>query len=287
VYPRRLPAATDLFRLEDVVDGAIGLLRDLPQPTLTYLHFFPPHGFYRPKGKYNKYFMDDWQATHKPAHPLINDPTPFESQENQRRRYDQYLASWDAEVARLFDFMRTSGLLDTSYVIITSDHGEIFERGHVGHSTPLIFGPLVHVPLIISRPGQTSRIDVRAPTSSVDLLPTIAALSGLDVPPWAEGQLLPELGGTPREDRSIYVLDAKTNSAFGKLTKLSLSLSQGEYRLTYYQYPNRDYQDFELYHLAADPDELNNIYSDDLPVAARLKDELLQKLSEVNRGYDP
>ena len=69
-YPRGLPSATDPFRLEDVVDGAIGLLRNLPEPSLAYLHFFPPHAPYRPKVKYNSMFADGWQAPEKAVHAL-------------------------------------------------------------------------------------------------------------------------------------------------------------------------------------------------------------------------
>ena len=38
------------------------------------------------------------------------------------------------------------------------------------------------------------------------------------MPEWAEGQLLPELGGKPDEERGIYAMDAKTNSVNAPLT---------------------------------------------------------------------
>lgn len=284
-YPRGLPASPDLFRMQDVVNGTIDILGSLPQPCLAYLHLYPPHGEYRPKGKFNRSFEDGWHPPQKPAHPLIQNPKEIENQENQRWKYDQYTASWDAELARLFDFLKISGLLDTSYVIITSDHGEMFERGVIGHYTPLIYDALVHVPLIISRPDQTSRIDVRTPTSGVDLLPTVASLAGLAAPTWAEGRLLPAFGGTPDQDRSIYVVDAKTNSAFAKLTRFSMSLTKDEHRLTYYQYPDSDYARFELYHLLDDPHELRDLYSEGSALAMHLRDELLQKLVEANRPF--
>jgi arylsulfatase A-like enzyme len=281
-YPRDLPAATDQFLLEDVVDGAIRLLGNLPAPSLVYLHFFPPHGEYRPKEEFNRSFEDGWQAIPKPVHPLIATVEPYSEQELERRKYDEYLASWDAEVARLLDFLGASGLLDSSYVIFTSDHGELFERGVIGHYCPLIYEPLVHVPLIISPPGRTARMDVEAATSSVDLLPTIASMAGLEAPAWAEGRLLPGFGGTPDESRSIYSMDAKTNSAFDSLTRLSLSLTKNHYRLTYYRHPDVNYEDLELYDLAEDPEELNNLWPAGSPLASPMKDELLQKLSEMN-----
>ena len=284
-YPRGLPFVTDVFRLEDLIEGAIEILKGVSQPSLVYLHFFPPHGPYRPKGKYNNRFNDGWQAREKPAHALSPTPVTFEEEENRRRKYDQYLASWDAELLRLLDFMKTSGLLDTSYVMFTSDHGELFERGEVGHDTYLIYDSIVHVPLIITRPGQKGRIDIQAPTSNVDLLPTLASLTGSNPPNWTEGLPLPELGGISDQDRGIFTMDAKTNSVFNSLTKVSLSLTRNDHRLTYYNYPNLKYKEFELYNLMEDPDELNDLYPAQPQIVHQLQDELLQKLAEVNRRY--
>jgi arylsulfatase A-like enzyme len=284
-YPRGLPKASVLFRLEDIIDGAIEILKGLSQPSLVYLHFFPPHGPYRPKGKYNHRFDDGWQAVEKPVHALSQSPATFKEEEDQRRRYDQYLASWDAELSRLLDYMKASGLLDTSYVMLTSDHGELFERGEIGHNGYLIYDPIIHVPLIISRPGQKERIDIQTPTSNVDILPTIASLIGRPIPDWAEGQVLPEFGGFPDQDRDIYAMDAKTNSAHAALTRISISLTKNDHRLTYYQYPNLNYKEFELFNLEDDPDELNNLYPAQPQIAHQLQDELLQKLAEENRRF--
>jgi arylsulfatase A-like enzyme len=285
-YPRGLPESPDLFRLEDVVSGVIQLLGEIRGPTLAYLHLFPPHGEYRPKGKFNHSFEDSLVFPRSPIHPLVENAAAYDGQENQRRRYDQYLASWDSELARLFAYLEESGLLETSYIFLTSDHGELFQRGAVGHFTPLIYEPLVHVPLIVSVPGQTSKIDVDAVTSSVDLLSTVAYLTMGEVPAWAEGKLLPGLGGVRDENRSIFSMDAKTNSAFRRLEHVSMSLMKNEYRLTYYKYPEQDYEAFELYNLSEDRQELTDIYAAQPAAAGPLREELLSKLSEINRGFD-
>lgn len=284
-YPRGLPAATDLFRLEDVVDGGIGLLRHTPGPFFAYLHFFPPHGFYRPKGKYNHAFEDDFHPAHKPVHPLIHGDPGYDAQESQALRYDQYVASWDAEVARVLEYIRTSGLMDKSYVILTSDHGELFERGVIGHYCPLIYDPLVHVPLLISAPGQAARVDIQTATSSVDLLPTIAAVAGLQRPSWAEGQILPALGGREDPGRSIFSMDAKMNSAFASLKRFSFALARNGHRMVHYRYPESDVNSFELYDLESDPDELHDLFPSRPKVALEIQQELLDKLSEIDQRF--
>ena len=92
------------------------------------------------------------------------------------------IASWDHEAQRLFQFLKESGLTENSYIIVTADHGELFERGELGHWTKMIYDPIIHVPLIVRSPGQEFRQDVHTITSSVDLLPTVAHLTGNPIP---------------------------------------------------------------------------------------------------------
>ena len=183
----------------------------------------------------------------------------------------------------MFQFLNESGLTRNSYIFVTSDHGEMFERGELGHWTPLLYDPVIHVPLIVSSPGQTARQDVHTLTSSVDLLPTVAQLSGNPIPDWAEGRLLPRLGGEEDERRSIFSMDAKTNSSFTPLVNYSMCLTRDRHRLAYYCYPEDQYEKFEFYDLDADPEELTDLYPSRPTLAVEMQDELLQKVAEVNR----
>jgi choline-sulfatase len=283
-YPIGLPDDTEQFLLDQVVDGAIETLRALPEPAFAYLHFWPPHDAYAPERQFYNTFSRGWQPEEKPIHRLSWDRFPFTELKRAAQAYDEYIASWDAELGRLFDFLRASGLLDRSYVVITSDHGELNERGDKGHFTPLIFDPLVHVPLIISRPGQKGRQDIQDFTSSVDLLPTLAHLAGKPVPDWAEGTLLPGFGGVAGPQRGVFSMDAKKNAAFGPLTKITLALTKGHQRLVYYNYPGD--QQFEFYDLQEDPEELNDLFPRRPSAALLMQEEILQKLSEVNRPFE-
>ena len=259
------------------------MLREIDTPTLAYLHLFPPHDPYTFTREFKKRFQDGWLPKEKPVHSL-SEQKPYKLLNLWNEYYDEYLASWDAELGRLFDFLYHYGLLDNSYIFITSDHGELFERGDSGHFTPLIYDPLIHIPLIISRPGQNVREDVYAPTSSVDVLPTLAHLTNKSSPDWAEGKLLPSFGGTEDLERSIYAMDAKNNSAFAPLNRITISLTKKNYRLTYYNYP--DDQQFEFYDLAVDPEETKDLYPSQPTVALQMKAELLEKLAEINKPFE-
>lgn len=284
-YPRGLPQAPGLFYLDDLVDGSIEMLRTIEQPTLAYIHFWPPHHPYTPTQDFFEKFVDGWNPPDKPIHKLSDEKNDNEKLRLNRRFYDEFIASWDDETARLYQYLTESGLMENSYVIITADHGELFERGKIGHGPMLIYDPVIHVPLIISRPGQSTREDVYALTSSVDLLPTIAHLTGNPIPEWTDGKLLPNLGGEADSGRRVFSIDARTSSSFGPLENFSISITREQHRLIFYRYPGMDYQEFEFYDLATDPHELKDLYPSGPALARDMKDELLQKVEEFNAPY--
>jgi uncharacterized sulfatase len=180
--------------------------------------------------------------------------------------------------------MDRNGVLDTTYVIFTSDHGELFERGVWGHITPVLFEPVIRIPLVISKPGQQKKQDVYTPTSCVDILPTLLHLSGIDKPDWCEGEVLPSIWEEkPATDRSIFCVEAKSNPKYAPLRKLTVSLIKDHYKLVHYL-GYKEYNDiYEMYDLNADPEELNNIYSSRKSVASDLKILLNEELIKADR----
>ena len=185
------------------------------------------------------------------------------------------------------DQIERAGVLDNSYVILTSDHGEAFERGYLGHAGPFVYEPGIHIPLIISTPGQTVRRDFRSVTNSVDLLPSILHFSNLDTPDWCEGALLPGLGGTEDDTRLTFSMDAKRASAFGYLSPITVAMYRDDHKLIYYKGYNEKgspYHDglFELYNLKDDPEELLNIIDKDTAIAKQLQEQFLQAYNKAN-----
>jgi len=285
-YPRGLPHNANYplqFRLESLFDGLASLLQHLESPFITYLHLFPPHAPYRATEKFYSTFVDGFKPLRKPQHRFA-DTFSNTDLNDARRSYDEYIASLDWEFGRLMDAMNSSGIFDNSYVVITSDHGEMFERGEKAHSTPLLYDPVVHIPLLISVPSQISRKDIYSPTSAVDLLPTLTQLTGRPIPNWCEGTLLPGLGGKEGERRSIFVVEAKMNSAFRPLTMATVAIRKGNHKLIHYTgYEAED--SFELYDLSEDREELEDLYPGQPSFANQLKEELLESLFKANKPY--
>jgi membrane-anchored protein YejM (alkaline phosphatase superfamily) len=170
-YPRGLPGLVDYplyFRLGTVFSGLISECQKLESPYLAYFHLWSPHEPYRPHVKFINDFRDDLQFIAKTPHPL-GDQISQKSLDRQRLRYDQYIANVDFEFGRLLDHLQEAGILDRSYVIVTSDHGQMIERGVHGHVTPLLYEPVINIPLLISAPGQASRKDIYSPSVNIDI----------------------------------------------------------------------------------------------------------------------
>ena len=285
-YPNGIPHNVNYplrFRLEDLFDGLASLTPTLPAPFISYFHLFPPHSPYRPNHVFFNSFNDGWSPVEKPVH-RFSDNAPASKVNNSRRVYDEYVASVDMELGRLLDSFEESGVFENSYVILTSDHGEMFERGEIAHSTPLLYDPVVHIPLMIAAPGQNARRDIYAPTNAVDVLPTLASLAGKPIPEWCEGKLLPGFGGTEDFERSVYAIEAKSNSAFGPLHHATVAMRKGNLKLIYYTgYEAED--SFEFYDLENDLEELKDLYPDMPLEAKRMQEELFDALDRVNKPY--
>ena len=285
-YPRGLPILDPYyisFLLEAVMDGAIETLQHAPSPFCAYLHFFPPHHPYCPSEKFIGAFQDDYQPPAKPARFFSQDITP-PALARLRMEYDESIAHVDAEFGRLLDFLQQSGLAKNSAVIVASDHGELFEREVHGHVTPLLYEALLHVPLLISTPGQSGRQDIFTPTSTVDLLPTLLHLAGKGPNDALPGRLLPGLGGQEDPTRSLFAVEAKPNSSHAPLKHGTLAIIKEGYKLIHYRGYAKLEDASELYDLKNDPEELEDLAASQPGLARDLLAEIDQEIEQANQA---
>jgi arylsulfatase A-like enzyme len=276
------PAKTQFFTLQQAINQTSSLAASGNDPFMGYVHYLPPHAPYVPnKGFYQLFNDDNHLFEPKPASIFA----PGERQEKffqtNRRNYDAFIAEVDAEFGRLYRRLKRAGALENTILVLTSDHGELFERGLMGHTTPALYDPVIHIPLVIWMPGSDQRHDIHTPTSAVDVLPTLLSLNGLPVPEWVEGGLLPEITGRPAQpDRSLFALEAKENPKYDLLKKFSLAMIQGDYKLVSYNGYQKKYEPFELYNLVQDPEELTNLYGTTGDLENQLRRQMLDTLQQ-------
>ena len=290
-YPRGLPYINvdDYYTLDPGIDHLVQRVSEAPQPFLGYYHFLPPHAPYNPSQTFVGAFdRDGVHVMDKGRHTFSRKKTLAELDE-QNTYYDEFLLYADDAFARLIDSLDKSGLLDNTWLILTSDHGELFERGILGHLTPLLHQPIIKIPLYIFEPGRSSRLDIYDNTSSIDVLPTLLSLDGRGIPDWVEGQVLPPYNEDPNlAPRQIFALQAKGIGKEDPIVKGTVMLVQGFQKMMYY-FGYRELQDsaplVEHFDLEQDPQELNNLYPAGGSISSQLLETIQSKLDQVNKPF--
>jgi arylsulfatase A-like enzyme len=209
--------------------------------------------------------------------------------DRERRFYDEFILYADHEFDRLFGALEEAGILDNTWIIFTSDHGELLERGKKEHMLELLYMPLVQIPLIVFAPGQTRRQDIYTPTSAADILPSLLGLTGKSVPPWIEGEALPTFRPDVRSpDRSIFALDAREVYSEDPLDRYTAMILKEGYKLHYYHgYPEMAGLDrvYELFNVAEDPEEMVDLSGKEPEIAMALLAEVQAKVQEADAPY--
>jgi arylsulfatase A-like enzyme len=290
LFPRGLPTvglSLNPYLLETAIDKVGKQLSEIPQPFLGYFHFMPPHHPYHTSHEFFNAFKDDrFKPIEKPVDILAKKASKEELL--KRTEYDEFILYCDREFGRFYDRLESTGLLENTWLILTSDHGEMFERGITGHGSKVLYQPVVRTPLIIFEPGRQTGTDIYETTSAIDLLPTLASLAKRKQPNWAEGVVLPPYAGTNKtSDRSVYIVQALDNPPYAQLTQASTVILKEDYKLHYYfGYPETpDGELVKLYDVKSDPEELIDLYPSKKGIASELLNELKSKLREADKPY--
>lgn len=289
LFPRGLPTvgqSLNPYLLENAIDEIGMQVAKTPQPFIGYFHFMPPHHPYRTSREfYNAFKGDGFKPVEKPVDILarkINKEQPL-----RRTEYDEFILYCDREFGRLYSYLESKGLLENTWLVLTSDHGEMFERGITGHGSKVLYQPVVRIPLLIFEPGRQAGENIYEYTSAVDVLPTLAHLTLQNKPDWTEGSILPPYNQAQDSNRSVYILQAIDNPADARLTQASIAMVKEDYKLHYYfGYPEvPDGELVKLYNLKSDPEELVDLYPSKKGTASELLNELKGKLVEADRPY--
>lgn len=199
-----------------------------------------------------------WVHLYDP-HAAYAPPEPFAS----RYRGDPYLgevAATDSFLAPLLQPLLDGGE-PPALVIVTSDHGEALgEHGELTHGL-FAYEPTLKVPLVVWGPGVEPGRDGR-PARHMDILPTALAFLRLELPEGLPGRSL--LGPADAAAETYFeALSANLNRGWAPLR----GLLRERRKLIELPVP-------ELYDLAADAAEQDNLYAGERRAARALRDAL-------------
>jgi arylsulfatase K len=190
-----------------------------------------------------------------------------------RHIYFAMIAALDEMVGRVLQHIDDLGLADSTHVIFSSDHGEMAgEQNQVLKRS--MFEASAHVPLIVRGPGVQKGVEIDTPVSLLDLYPTFMDMANVDYADFAnrpgyadslDGEsLLPQLTGGDREQdwaMCEYHGDRVCTGTF--------MFRQADWKLIRHVGFNS-----ELYNLADDPDETNDLGTTRTDVVAELEGTL-------------
>ncbi len=155
------------------------------EPKLFFYHASLPHfpWIFLPSGK--RYSLDNLALLFIDRGRWNLEPAVVQ---HAFQRYALQLAFTDHQLGRLLDRLKETGLYDRSVLVVLSDHGVHFQPGQERRrATPESALEIMPVPLFIRTPGQTAARTSAVNMETVDLLPTLADVLGIDLPFGVDG----------------------------------------------------------------------------------------------------
>ncbi len=236
--------------------GLEWLGEDDGRPFFVWLHFYDAHIPYQP-------------------------PEPYATRFAGRGKsglYDGEIAFADSQVGRVFDWLAARGLTEKTIVVVVGDHGEsLGDHGEKEHGY-YIYDATVRVPLIIKAPGSVLRgVRVRQQVRTIDVLPTILDLTGIDPPQPLHGSSLVPLMRDPAggEPRLAYSESMSVHLQYGWSALYGLRTSTHKFI---------DAPRAELYDVTLDPGETDNLLGREPEIAKGLRNRLASLREEIETG---
>jgi len=180
--------------------------------------------------------------------------------QGMRRAYAANVSIIDDALGRLLGVLEARGMLDDTWVLYTSDHGEM-GGNHGLMSKCVLYDQSVRVPLIVRPPGGCDARVVGDLVEHLDVPATVRALASAPSVPQSEGRsLLGYVNGNDPEARAVSVSENWGFAAF----------STDRYKLVVDEDALSPCQLFDLHD---DPDEDENRVAD--PECAAVLEELM------------
>jgi hypothetical protein len=218
---------------------------DRGEPALHFLHATVPHGphKYLPSGR--QYRPTGLHPDTRRPHGSAADVHWAETQALQRHLLQ--VGYVDTLVGQLLEHLEREGLFDRALVVVTADQGVSFRprlRQYALHPKNRNAGDILLVPLLIKLPGQREGSVSDRNVETVDILPTILDVLGLEPSEPLQGHSLLDTSAPERTEKVVYrtprrgkpmerkrkVLEPIIPSALGTVQRISEIFGRGKGR---------------------------------------------------------
>lgn len=169
-------------------DLALGFIKEQKEhPFCLFMSWGPPHTpFYPPEESSDQRWegLEPGSIKLRPNVPELEEQTARE----ELAGYNTHITALDHNLGRVLDLLEEQGISDNTILVFTSDHGDMLgSQGVYRKERPL--EEAIHIPFILKYPLKVERGLVNeALFHTVDFMPTLLALSGLDIPEGIQGK---------------------------------------------------------------------------------------------------
>ena len=241
-------------------------------PFFIFINYMDAHNPYVPPEPHRSSFLDPNRSLSPLAdsanyHPLLVNKGQIKlgkpDYDTLLDLYDGSMNYLDARIGELLDYLEDRGLYDSTLVIITSDHGELFgEHGLFTHGV-LLYWRLLNIPLIIRHPELVPEPAVRDnPVAIADIFHTLTRLVGVESGAATTGAPVSHLFGPEPVPKACYSEVHTQRIAAGPLMRRNTSRSLFTARGLHFIFTEQEAH--ECYDPGTDPDELRNLCPADI-----------------------
>lgn len=222
----------------------------------------------------NKAFVDDCQAGKLDAKEMVR-----WKYQRYVRNYLETVKSVDESVGRILQYLNDKGLAENTIVIYSSDQG-FYLGEHGWFDKRWIFEESLKMPFVIRWPGKIKAGSrPTAMIQNIDYAPTFLEIAGAEIPDDVQGEsLLPILRDSDKKVRdSLYY-------AYYELGEHAVPQHFGVRTPTkkLFYLPITD--EWQMFDLEKDPNEMNNVYND--PNYASERSTLEKEYQRLRMKFD-
>jgi arylsulfatase A-like enzyme len=243
-------------------------------------------GFTREFRRFNEKQIEDWLAAYTPKNDAMK-AADMDEKEVAIWKFNRYIKDYlrtiksvDDGVGEVLDYLDEAGLSENTIVVYTSDQG-FYLGEHGWFDKRFMYKESFRTPLLVRYPKEIeagTKIDKLV--QNLDFAPTFLDYTGISVPEEMQGESFRQLvaGETEEFRDAAYYTYYEYPSVH--MVKRHYGVATERYKLMHFYY---DIDEWELYDLEKDPDEMKSVYDD--PEYADVQKMMHEKLTELRAYY--
>ena len=263
------PEIMDRLRLEDPLEWGI-------------------NAFTNNVGRMDEIQRDEWDSIYGPMNNKFEKEYPkMTEKEIALWRYQRYMQDYlaciqsvDDGVGEMLDYLDKTGLAENTIVVYTSDQG-FYLGEHGWFDKRFMYKESFKTPLLIRYPKEIKpKTEISKLIQNIDFAPSFLDYAGIDIPQDIQGESFRNLiSGKSGEWRdAVYYTFYEYPSIH--MVKRHYGIATERYKLIHFYY---DIDEWELYDLEKDPNEMKNVYND--PAYLDIQNDMHDRLDELRTKY--